>query len=94
MVPRTVRCHIHPSVLNLTELTDRIKRVANKLHLQEVYVFGFFARGQNKDSSDVDLFVSGPDFLSYSAIWEVQDELEQVYFLLKTCRASQQKAKI
>jgi uncharacterized protein len=66
------------SVQNLTELTERIEKIANRLHLQRVFAFGSFARGQIKDTSDVDLFVSGPNFSSYSAIWEVQDELEKV----------------
>ena len=44
-------------IYTLDEIAQRIRPVAEKYHLQAVYVFGSYARGEAKDDSDVDLLV-------------------------------------
>jgi predicted nucleotidyltransferase len=40
-----------------TEIAQRVKPVAERYALPEVYLFGSYARGSNGDESDIDLLV-------------------------------------
>ena len=51
-----IRKDLHPDVLTIKEIRTRIKPIMEKHGIKEVYLFGSYARGEAKPSSDVDLF--------------------------------------
>ena len=56
-----IRKDLHPEVLTIKEIRTRIKPVMDKHGIKEVYLFGSYARGEAKPSSDVDLFCEKGD---------------------------------
>lgn len=43
-------------ILSIEEITEKVKPIAKKYNLKEVYLFGSYARGEAEEESDVDLF--------------------------------------
>ena len=44
------------NVLTIKEIKDRIKPVLTKYGIKNVYLFGSYARGESKSTSDVDIY--------------------------------------
>ena len=65
-------------IYTLDEIAQRIRPVAEKYHLQAVYVFGSYARGEAKDDSDVDLLVDtdGENLKTLFALGGLYSDLE------------------
>ena len=47
---------INPSVLTIKQIKERILPVLQKYNIHEVYLFGSYARGEAKSTSDVDIY--------------------------------------
>ena len=47
---------IHPSILTIKQIKDKIKPVMDKHGVCEVYLFGSYARGEANRNSDVDIY--------------------------------------
>ena len=65
-------------VYTLDEIAQRIRPVAEKYRLKAVYIFGFYARGEAREDSDIDLLVdlTGADLSGFFAIGGLYNDLE------------------
>ena len=52
---------IKPNILTIKEIKERIRPVVEKHHIDEVYLFGSYARGEANANSDVDIYCSSGD---------------------------------
>ena len=52
---------IKPGILTIKEIKDRIRPVVEKHHIEDVYLFGSYARGEANENSDVDIYCSSGD---------------------------------
>ena len=68
---------IKPDVLTLKQIKERIFPVLKKYGINEVYLFGSYARGEANNNSDVDIYCEHGDIKSLFDINNLQDELEQ-----------------
>jgi len=53
-----------PTILSITQIKERIKPVMDKHGIDEVYLFGSYARGEANSDSDVDIYCSNGDLES------------------------------
>lgn len=67
---------IHPEVLTLKMIKERILPVLNKHRIDEVYLFGSYARGEANKNSDLDIYCNKGDIKSYIDRGFLEDELE------------------
>ena len=67
---------IHRNVLTIKEIKERIIPVMNKHNINEIYLFGSYARGEAKNSSDVDIYCEAGDIETYIDQGFLEDELE------------------
>ena len=52
---------INPSVLTIKQIKERIKPIMEKHGIKDVYLFGSYARGEAKSSSDIDIYCDKGD---------------------------------
>ena len=52
---------IEPSVLTIKQIKERIKPIMKKHHINDVYLFGSYARGEANRESDVDIYCGKGD---------------------------------
>ena len=52
---------IKPGILTIKEIKNRIRPVVEKHHIEDVYLFGSYARGEANENSDVDIYCSSGD---------------------------------
>ena len=52
---------IKSGILTIKEIKDRIRPVVEKHHIEDVYLFGSYARGEANENSDVDIYCSSGD---------------------------------
>lgn len=67
---------INPSVLTIKQIKDRIKPVMEKHGIKDVYLFGSYARGEAKNSSDVDIYCEKGDVNTLFKAIDFDEELE------------------
>ena len=67
---------ISSSVLTIKQIKERIKPVMAKHKVEDVYLFGSYARGEANRNSDVDLYCSSGDIKSLYDEVDFTDELE------------------
>ena len=67
---------IHRNVLTIKEIKERIIPVMKKHNINEIYLFGSYARGEAKNSSDVDIYCEAGDIETYIDQGFLEDELE------------------
>ena len=51
-----INTDINNSICSIKEIKSIIKLVLNKYGITEIYLFGSYARGETKDSSDIDIY--------------------------------------
>ena len=73
-----IRNDLHPDVLTIKEIRTRIKPIMDSHGIKEVYLFGSYARGEAKPSSDVDLFCEKGDVDSLFKKAAIIRELSEV----------------
>ena len=63
-------------IYSIEEITEKIRPIAEKHKLTEVYLFGSYARGDANEESDVDLLIDGDDLggFKFFGMW---DEFEE-----------------
>ena len=63
-------------IYSIEEITEKIRPIAEKHKLTEVYLFGSYARGDATEKSDVDLLIDGNDLggFKFFGMW---DEFEE-----------------
>lgn len=67
---------INPSILTIKQIKDRILPILAKHGINEVYLFGSYARGEAKSTSDVDIYCSAGDVKSFVDQGFLEEELE------------------
>ena len=68
---------IKPNILTIKKIRERIRPVVEKHHIEEVYLFGSYARGEAGPDSDVDIYCSSGDIETLYGEMDLIDELEQ-----------------
>jgi len=68
---------INPSVLTIKQIKDRVLPILAKHGINEVYLFGSYARGEAKSTSDVDIYCSAGDVKSFVDQGLLEEELEK-----------------
>lgn len=63
------------SMVTREEIIHAVTLVAKKWPIQECYLFGSYSRGEETETSDVDLIISLPDVISYLDLECMQNEL-------------------
>ncbi len=65
-------------VFTLENIISLVKPVAEKYNVQEIYLFGSYARGEAEDSSDLDFLVYGGENFKLTMIFALAEELREV----------------
>ena len=68
---------IDPEILTIKEIKRRIKPVMEKHGIDEVYLFGSYARGEANRNSDVDIYCSSGDIRTLYHEVDFNEELEK-----------------
>ena len=69
---------INPSVLTIKQIKDRMLPILAKHNIHEVYLFGSYARGEAKNSSDIDIYCESGDIKTFIDQGFLEEELEKV----------------
>ena len=68
---------VNPSVLTIKQIKERILPVLAKHNIHEVYLFGSYARGEAKNTSDVDIYCEEGDIKTFIDQGFLEDELKE-----------------
>ena len=68
---------IEPNVLTIKQIKERIKPIMKKHGINNVYLFGSYARGEANSNSDVDIYCDKGDVDSLLKAVAFDDELEE-----------------
>lgn len=68
---------INPDVLTIKQIKDRILPILAKHGIHEVYLFGSYARGEAKNTSDVDIYCESGDVKTFIDQGFLEEELEE-----------------
>ena len=68
---------INPSILTIKQIRERIKPIALKHDIKEVYLFGSYSRGEANRNSDIDLYCDEGDVDTLWKLSEFHDELRE-----------------
>lgn len=68
---------INPNVLTLKQIKDKVLPILSQHHINEVYLFGSYARGEAKNTSDVDIYCESGDIKTFIDQGFLEDELEE-----------------
>ena len=69
---------LNPNVLTIKQIRTLIKPVMEKHHINEVYLFGSYARGEANSKSDIDLYCEDGDIRTFADQDAFEDELREV----------------
>ncbi len=65
-------------IFTLANITALVKPIAAKYHVQEIYLFGSYARGEANGDSDLDFLVFGGKNFKLTHILALGEELREV----------------
>lgn len=65
-------------VLTIENIMNVVKLIAEKYHVDQVYLFGSYARGEANMDSDLDFLVYGGDNFKLTMIFALAEELREV----------------
>lgn len=68
---------INPSILTIKQIKERITPILNKHRIFEIYLFGSYARGEAKNSSDVDIYCEPGDIKTFYQQDSLEEELKE-----------------
>ena len=68
---------INPSVLTIKQIKDKMLPILAKHGINEVYLFGSYARGEAKNTSDVDVYCESGDIKTFIDQGFLEEELEE-----------------
>ena len=68
---------VNPSVLTIKQIKERILPVLAKHNIHKVYLFGSYARGEAKNTSDVDIYCEEGDIKTFIDQGFLEDELKE-----------------
>lgn len=64
-------------MITLVDISATVSRVLPRYDVREVYLFGSFARGEQKPESDVDLRLVCGGSMTFGMLYELSLELEE-----------------
>ena len=64
-------------VYTIKEIKSIIKPILNKYGINDIYLFGSYARGEAKDSSDIDIYCDKGNIRTFIDQGLLEDELEK-----------------
>lgn len=64
-------------ILSIEEITEKVKPIAKKYNLKEVYLFGSYARGEAEEESDIDFVIDSSRIKDYDELFDLQEDLEK-----------------
>lgn len=67
---------ISPSVLSIKAIKNAILPILNRHGIEEIYLFGSYARGEANSNSDVDIYCSSGDIETFIEQGKLEDELQ------------------
>ena len=62
-------------IFTIENITAKVKPLAQKYHVKEVYLFGSYARGEADENSDLDFLVFGGEGFKLTYIFAFGEEL-------------------
>ena len=66
------------NIVPLENITALVKPLAEKYHVQEIYLFGSYARGEADEDSDMDFLVFGGEGFKLTSILALGEDLRAV----------------
>lgn len=66
-------------VLTLEKIAEIVKPIAVKYQIEEIYLFGSYARGEATADSDLDFLVFGGDSFKKTLIFALAEELREAF---------------
>lgn len=66
-------------VLTLEKIAEIVKPIAVKYQIEEIYLFGSYARGEATADSDLDFLVFGGDAFKKTLIFALAEELREAF---------------
>ena len=68
---------LNKSIYTIKEIKTIIKPILNKYGINEIYLFGSYARGEAKESSDIDIYCNKGNIKTFIDQGLLEDELEK-----------------
>lgn len=68
---------LNKSIYTIKEIKTIIKPILNKYSINEIYLFGSYARGEAKESSDIDIYCNKGNVKTFIDQGLLEDELEK-----------------
>ena len=65
-------------ILTLDNISEKVKPIAKKYGVEEIYVFGSYARNEATPDSDLDLLVFGGNDFRLTLVFALAEELRMV----------------
>lgn len=65
-------------IFTIQDIRALVKPIAQKYNVQEIYLFGSYARGEADEASDLDFLVFGGDNFKLTMIFSLAEELRSV----------------
>ena len=65
-------------IFTIENITAKVKPLAQKYHVKEVYLFGSYARGEADENSDLDFLVFGGEGFKLTRIFAFGEELREI----------------
>ena len=72
-----IKNDIKPNVLTIKQIKERILPILKKHNINEVYLFGSYARGEANSDSDVDIYCESGDIRGFIDQGFLEEELEE-----------------
>ena len=66
-------------VMSITDITYIVKPLADKYNIQQVYLFGSYARKEATEDSDIDILVCGGDRFKLTMVFAFAEELRKAF---------------
>lgn len=66
------------NVFTIKVIENLVKPIAEKYKVEEIYLFGSYARGEANESSDLDFLVYGGEDFKLTMIFSLAEELREV----------------
>ena len=64
-------------MITLVDISTAVSRVLPRYDVREAYLFGSFARGEQKPKTDIDLRIGGGGSMTFGMLYELTLELEE-----------------
>ena len=64
-------------ILTIEKITDLVKPIAEKYHVDEIFLFGSYARGEADEKSDLDFLVYGGENFKLTMVFALAEDLRE-----------------